>query len=303
MRILFVGSKDRGARCLEALLEAGRDVVGVVTEPDDDPDAFWDRSVAETAGELGIDTYVPEDVNDPAFLDTVRELAPDLVAMSGFSRILGPRFLEIPTEGTINLHAGKLPEYRGGSPMNWAIINGETEGVATIHYATEQVDAGGVLAEQQFEIGETDTIAEVRDRTLDIFPPMLLEVVDRIEAGGVSVREFDVSNGTYWGSRLPQDGRIRWEQMSAKEVYDFVRALTHPYPGAFATYRDEQIFIWDATPIEDVIKHTPGRICMKRDGGRVVAASDRGLCIETVQLSGGDLRPAADVLERGEYLT
>jgi len=302
MRVLFVGSKDRGARCLEALVAAGRDVVGVVTEPDDDPDAFWERSVAETAGGLGIETYVPEDINEESFVETVRDLGPDLVTMSGFSQILGPEFLAIPTHGVINLHAGKLPEYRGGSPMNWAMINGETEGTASIHYATEQIDAGGVLAERQFDIERTDTIADVRDRTLEMFPEMLTDVVDQIEEGNTSVREFETDHGTYWGSRFPQDGRIDWNHMSARDVYNFVRALTHPYPGAFTTYRGKRLFIWEAQPVDDTIKHTPGRICMKRDSGRIVTANDRGLLLETVQPDGGDQQPAAEFLERGEYL-
>jgi methionyl-tRNA formyltransferase len=302
MRLLFVGSKDRGARCLEALVDAGREVIGVVTEPDDDPDAFWDRSVADTATEFGIDHYIPGNVNDPDFLETVRNLDPDLVTMSGFSQILEPEFLDIPQHGVVNLHAGKLPDYRGGSPMNWAIINGETMGTATIHYATERIDAGGVLAEREFDIGWTDTIADVRDRTLDLFPEMLVNVVDEIEAGTQSVREFDVSNGTYWGSRLPQDGRIGWTHMSATQVYNFVRSLTHPYPGAFTTYEGERLYVWEASPIDDEVRHTPGRVCMRRDGGRVVTAGDRGLLLETVQRAGGTQRPAPEVVERGEYL-
>lgn len=302
MRLLFVGSKDRGARCLEALVDAGKTVVGVVTEPEDDPHAFWDRSVAETAADLGVDTYVPEDVNDGRFLNTVADLAPDLVTMSGFSQILKPKFLDIPTHGVVNLHAGKLPDYRGGSPMNWAIINGETEGTATVHYATERIDAGGVLAERTFSITQEDTIADVRDRTLEMFPEMLVDVVDQIEAGIQKVREFDVADGTYWCSRLPQDGRINWDHMTATDIYNFVRALTHPYPGAFTTYRGERLSVWESRPVEDVVKHAPGRICMAREGGRVVAACDRGLVLESVQLANGDQRPAAEILERGEYL-
>jgi methionyl-tRNA formyltransferase len=223
--------------------------------------------------------------------------------MSGYNQILGEDVLAIPNHGTINLHAGKLPAYRGGSPMNWAIINGEKKGIATIHYATTQVDAGDVVVERPYPIHEDDTIADVRDRTLAMFPEILLEAIDDIEIGTVSPRSVDVSEGTYWGSRKPQDGRIRWVEMTAKNVYDFVRALTHPYPGAFTTLNGDRLYVWEASRLDQTIKHTPGRVMMARGGGRVVAAKDRGLVLETVQPAGAEEQPAAAVLSNGEYLT
>lgn len=302
MKILFIGSKDRGVRCLNALLEAGKNVVGVVTEDDDDPDAFWDESVARAANEHALNTYSPDNVNDKQFLSTLRDLDPDLVTMAGFSQVLGSDVLAIPDEGVINLHAGKLPEYRGGSPMNWAIINGEETGTATIHYATERIDSGRVLVEREFDIGIEETIADVRDKTLAMFPSMLVDVVGQLEAGTANPRENNVNSGTYWGSRMPQDGRIDWKVMSAKEVYDFVRALTHPYPGAFTTYEGRKLFVWDAELLDEEIKHQPGRICMKRGDGRVVAAKDRGVLLKTVQPAGTDEVDAATALDRGDYL-
>jgi methionyl-tRNA formyltransferase len=302
MRILFVGSKDRGVRCLHALLEADAEIAATVTVPDDDPDAFWDGSVEVAAADAGLPVHTPADINDPAFVEQVREMGVDLIVMSGYNQVLGAEILDVPDEGTINLHAGKLPEYRGGSPMNWAIINGETEGTATVHYATERIDAGPILAERTFPIRETDTIADVRDRTLDIFPDLLVDVVADIRRGRADPTP-QPEEGVYWCSRLPQDGRIDWQHMTAREVYDFVRALTHPYPGAFTTHRGERLYVWEASLLDDEIRHAPGRVAMRRGDGRVVAAADRGVLIETVQPEGGDERPAADCLERGTYLS
>jgi methionyl-tRNA formyltransferase len=187
--------------------------------------------------------------------------------------------------------------------MNWAIINGETQGTATIHYATNQIDAGDIVAEQQFPIREDDTIADVRDRTLDIFPELLVDAVAGIEHGTVEPRPQNVSGGVYWGSRKPQDGHIRWKHMTAKEVYNFVRALTHPYPGAFCTYQGECLFVWETKRMDRTVKHTPGRVLWARGNGRVVAARDRALVLETVQPADGEERPAAPYLEHGEYLS
>lgn len=302
MRIVFIGSKDRGVRCLEALLSAGFDIVAVVTEQDTDPDAFWEGSVERTARDEELEVHVPDDINDPEFVDRLDELDPDLMTMSGFSQILGSEVLNVPDEGTVNLHAGKLPDYRGGSPMNWAIINGEEEATASIHFVTEEIDAGDVIAEKTLDIDTDDTIADLRQKTLEAFPRMLVDVVKRIRDGRVDPRENDPSEGTYWGSRLPQDGRIDFERMTAKEVYDFVRALTHPYPGAFITYEGTRLYVWEAETIDGTVKHMPGRICMKRGNGRVVAASDEGVLLKSVQLDGEKEKPATEVLSKGDYL-
>lgn len=302
MDVLFVGSKDRGVRCLEALLDAGTEIVGVITVPDDDPDAFWEGSVERTAAERGLSVQAPKNVNDSAVVDALREMDPDLIAMSGYNQVLGSAVLSVPDEGVINLHAGKLPDYRGGSPMNWAILNGETSGTATIHYATERIDAGDILAEREFEIGLDDTIADVRAKTLELFPEMLVDVVKAIDAGEATTRSQDVSEGAYWGSRIPEDGRIHWDRMSAKNVYDFIRALTHPYPGAFTAYGDDRLYVWEAELLDGTIHHAPGRIMMRRGEGRVVGAADRSLVLKRVQLDGEPERDAASVLDRGEYL-
>jgi methionyl-tRNA formyltransferase len=302
MRILYVGSKDRGVRCLNALCEAGHTVEAVVTTAGSDPDAFWSGSVKEAATARDIPAYEPDDINDPRIVSELDSYDVELTVMSGYNQILGEEVLGVPNNGTINLHAGELPAYRGGSPMNWAIINGEQEGVATIHYATTQVDAGDVIIERPYRISDDDTIADVRDRTLEIFPEMLLEAVDDIEDGTVDPRSVDVSEGTYWGSRKPQDGRIRFSEMTARNVYDFVRALTHPYPGAFTTRDGERLYVWEASLLERTVRHTPGRVMMRHGDGRVVAAKDRGLVLETVQPAGGEKQPAAAYLSNGEYL-
>lgn len=302
MDVLFIGSKDRGVRCLESVLNAGFDVVGVVTTADDDPDAFWDRSVEAAAQSHDLPVYTPADINAPSFVETLEDLDADLFVMSGYNQILDETTLSVPAKGVINLHAGKLPDYRGGSPMNWAIINGESSGVASIHYATERIDAGPILAEETYEIGRNDTIADIRERVNTIYERLLVDVVTDIEQGTATTREQSVSEGTYYGSRRPQDGEIHWHRMTAREVYDFVRALTHPYPGAFTEHDGTKLYVWSASLLDETIKHAPGRVCMRRGDGRVVAARDMGVMLETVQPADGQEVAASEYLEQGEYL-
>lgn len=303
MKIVFLGSKDRGVNCLEALIDAGHEITGVVTAPEEDPNKFWEGSVEETAQDYNIPTLLPEEINRESVVEELRQLDGDLFVMSGYNKILSQAVLDVPPKGVINLHAGRLPDYRGGSPLNWAIINGETEATMTIHYATEAVDAGAILSEESVPIAASDTIREVRERTLQRFPQLLVDVVNQIERGAQKTRDQDITKGAYWGSRRPIDGRIHWARMNERSVYDMVRALTRPYPGAFTMYGEEKVFVWEAERIEETIKHHPGRICMVRDSGRVVAAADRGVLLKVVQPEGGDAQPAEDYLDHGEYLT
>ena len=302
MRILFIGHKNRGVRCLEELVKTGYTIVAVITDSKSDPHKFWNESVEEKAKALKLPVEAPHNINDPVFVDQLRQWNVDLIVMSGYAQVLGKEILHIPKMGTINLHAGKIPFYRGGSPLNWAILNGETEGWLTIHYCTEKIDAGPILAEQRFTIGSEETIKEIREKSLKIFPEMLIKVVDQIEKGTQKTATPDLSQGTYYHSRKPQDGKIDWERMTARNVYDFVRALTHPYPGAFCFLDGKKMFIWKSTLLKETIRDSAGGVCMRKGDGQVVMAKDQGLLVERVQLEADEEKAAAEVLEKGAHL-
>lgn len=301
MKILFVGSKDRGWRCLDRLLQEDINVVGAVTERKDDPNKFWDTDFYARAKDEGIPTIDPSDINECSYW--IERKDPDLIVMSGYSQILDKEILDIPPEGVINLHAGKLPDYRGGSPLNWAIINGEPKGTCTIHFATEDVDAGDILSERIFSIRRSDDISDVRQKTLEIFPTMLFNTIDYWNIAKENARSQNVDEGTYWYSRAPQDGRIDWKNMSAFQVYNMVRALTEPYPGAFSFTEDGQKFyIWKSSIPDRDLKHTQGRVCSVIGGSVTVMAQDRCIEILEVQPEGEDKMSPSELLSEGEYL-
>lgn len=302
MRILFMGHKDRGVRCLEELVKAGHMIAAVITDPKSDPHKFWNESVEEKAKAFKLCVEMPHNINDPFFVDRVQQWNIDLIVLSGYAHVLGRDLLKVPKNGVINLHAGKIPFYRGGSPLNWVIINGETEGWLTIHYCTEKIDAGPILAEQRFTIDPEETIKEIHEKSLRMFPEMLIKVVDQIEKGTQKTITPDLSQGTYYRSRNPKDGKIDWERMTAKNVYDFIRALTHPFPGAFCFLDGKKMFIWRATLLKETIRDSVGGVCMRKGDGCVVMAKDRGLLIERVQLEADEEKVAIQVLEKGVYL-
>lgn len=291
MRILYLGNNIRGVVCLKALVEHGEEIIGVVVQPglkEENPA----ESVQEIAKSYGCPVYQPTRVNAPEFLKQVRDLAPDLAILVGYNQILKKDLIEIPKLGCINLHGGKLPEYRGVAPINWQIIRGETTGGIAILFVDEGIDTGDIIAQVRFEITLKDTAKTILDKTLELFPPLLLEVLSKFKSGRVPRIKQNREEGCYYTRRYPWDGQIHWQEMTAWEVYNLIRALVKPYPGAFTYHRGEKLFIWKASWLAETIRGIPGRICLRREKGVVILAKDRGLLIEEVQPEKGPLVPA-----------
>jgi len=181
---------------------------------------------------------------------------------------------------------GELPQYRGSSTLNWMIINGETKGGVAIILIDAGIDTGDIIAKESFEIRPNDTIKEVIYKTDKIFPRLLIKVIRQIKNGTVKRKPQPPGKGTYYHTRYPRDGKINWERSSAKEVYNLVRALTHPCPGAFTYFNNKKLIIWKASLIEEDIRGIPGRVCLRRRRGIVAIAADRGLLITRVQPEG-----------------
>ena len=288
MRIVFMGNNPRGVACLQALLNANENVVGVVAHPDAKQGIGGDILVKDVALEWGTPLFQPENVNAPEFVEKLRVLEPDLIIMAGYNQIVKKQVIEIPPQGCINLHGGKLPDYRGTAPLNWAIINGETKGGLAIIFVDEGIDTGDIIRQAEFEIAETDTIADVIQKTIEIFPPMLLEVVNDIRNGTVTRTRQNPEEGAYYTRRYPRDGRIHWDRMTAKQVYDLVRALVRPYPGAFTYVGERKLLIWKVSIPKMVIKGVPGRAALRQRDGVIVIAKDRGVLVEKVEWANGE---------------
>ena len=243
MKVVFFGSKDRGVLCLEELLKQNWvEVEAVITYEENDPNKYWKSNFMEYALKRGLKVYyIPRKINA------------DVYILCAYNRKLPKEIIATPKKGTINLHAGKLPEYRGASVMNWAITNGETKGACTIHYVTEEIDAGDILAEEFYEIKYEDTIEDVRKKVNSIFPKLLISVLEQIDNNAVKPRKQDERMARYWPSRKPEDGMIDWSK-SSREIYNFVRALTRPYPGAYTYLNGKKVYVWKVTELggEDI---------------------------------------------------
>lgn len=288
MRIVYFGGGIRGIRCLEHLIENNRIPLGIISTP---RDMQQFNRIERT---FNIELLVHDKVNNPNFVERIASLKPDLMILAGYNQILRRPLLDIPPMGTINLHGGKLPEYRGVAPINWQIINGETTGGCCILFTDEGIDTGDIICQKYYKITETDTAATVLKKTLDIFPKMLIECLNKIEEGELQAEPQNLTAGCYYTRRYPRDGKIDWYHLTEKQVYNLVRALVTPYPGAFTFFQGRKIYIWEVALYRETIKGVPGRIVLKNPEGVLATTRDRAILIKRVQREGAEEMPARD---------
>lgn len=232
-RAVVFAYHDVGVRCLSVLLAHGVDVACIVTHRDNPDEAIWFDSVAELASRHGIPAIAPDDPNDPAVVAELAALAPDLLFSFYYRQMLGAPLLALASRGAFNMHGSLLPKYRGRVPVNWAIIHGERETGATLHRMLAKPDAGAILARQAVPILPDDTALDVFRKVTLAAELALDRVLPDLLAGRATEHDQDLSAGSYFGGRRPEDGRIDWT-LPAERVHNLIRALAPPYPGAFS---------------------------------------------------------------------
>ncbi len=220
-----------GVRCLNVLLAHGVDVALVVTHRDNPKETIWFESVQKVAELHGIPTITPDNPNVAEVEERIRALQPDFFFSFYYREMLKAPLLAIPKRGALNMHGSLLPKYRGRVPVNWAIIRGETETGATLHYMTEKPDNGDIVAQQAVPILPNDTAHEVFQKVTVAAEMALNDVLPALLAGKAKAEKQDLSKGAYFGGRKAEDGIINWAQ-SAQEIHNLVRAVAPPYPGA-----------------------------------------------------------------------
>ena len=195
--------------------------------------------------------------------------------------------MEIPRLGAINLHAGKVPEYRGGSPLNWQIINNEEYAGLSILYLQSGIDCGDVLATTSLPIQATDTIVSLHQKANELFPGLVLGVLRKFDQGHFEATPQSQDGACYWHQRTDLDGKLNPREMTAAKVNNVVRALTRPYPGAWAFCEDEVIRIFSVSIPSTDLRGTPGRVCFVSGRGPYLICKDKSLLLEDYVMSGG----------------
>ena len=273
---------DTGHACLKVLLDRREDVVLVVTHADDPKERQWFPSVAELARSRGIEPVIAEDPRDPTVLARIEAAKPDLLLSFYYRGILPEGLLELPRLGAFNVHGSLLPKYRGRAPVNWAILSGEKVTGATLHAMTAKPDAGDIVDQESVPIGPDDTANEVQGRVSAAAVKLLERRLEDLKKGRAPRRPQDEAAATTFGRRGPQDGHIEWTR-TAEQVHDLVRAVTHPYPGAFTEIFGGRTFLWK-TRLPNLGAHDnfPGQI--RTEHGRLFVACGDDRYVEVLRL-------------------
>ena len=278
MNILFAGNKERGISCLSAVRESHK-VVGVIGHKKTSKTNHF----VDEAKKMGFEVFQPEDVNDQRFITKLKALAPDIPILAGYGPIVKRDFISLPKYGCINLHGGKLPQYRGSSPMNWALINGDKNFTISIIQVDVGVDTGSVLIEKTFSINDTDTIAEVHQVANEIFPKLLIKILNQIEKRALKPKIQNMEKSSYYPLRFPEDGLVFFDQLKAEEINNRVRALTSPYPGVSTYYNNRKVKILKSRLTKTPFFGEAGRIYrISKKMGILVCAKDKCLWLEEI---------------------
>lgn len=305
MRIVFMGTPDFAIPTLRVLVDHGYDVVAVVTSPDKPSGRGLQMTaspVKEFAVSRGLHVLQPEKLKDPAFLEELRGLQPDLAVVVAF-RMLPEVVWSLPRHGTLNLHAALLPDYRGAAPLNWAIINGETRTGATTFFIDQQIDTGGILLKTEIDIPHEWTAGDLHDAMMERGATLVLDTVKAIESGTVKPQPQDEKAFLHPAPKIfKEDCRTDWNR-PAREVYNFVRGLS-PYPTAWTTLGGKVLKVFKVTEGDQTVDGKPGTLLRTAQGELWVRCGDGCLRIDMLQIEGKKrMETAAFLLGHREELS
>ena len=248
MNIVWIGCHEEGVEAFRAVLENGERISAFITLDDA---SFMKRSAGsrmyrEHCRRYGVPYFTVDSIKSERAYGLIAQACPDIIIVLGWSEILPGRILDIPAVGTVGTHASLLPHNRGSAPVNWALINGEQTTGNTLMWLDQAVDAGDIIAQTEIPISIYDTCGTLYRRVAETNAEMLVRLLGDLKKG---IRPLSpIRNATdepVLPRRRPRDGLIRWDQ-SGIRLYNFIRALTHPYPGAFSFLDGEKWWLWEA---------------------------------------------------------
>ncbi|MBL0224391.1 MAG: methionyl-tRNA formyltransferase [Geobacteraceae bacterium] len=295
LRVIFMGTPEFACPTLQKLIDRGDRVVAVVTQPDRPKGRgqhVMSPPVKELAARYALPVYQPHKVRDPDFIETLRNLAPDVIVVIAFGQILPKSLLDIPPLGCINVHASLLPRYRGAAPLNWCIINGETETGVTTMLMDVGLDTGPMLLKRSTPIDGDEDIVSLHDRMSAMGAELLSETLDRLVAGTIEAQEQNDSESCYAPMLKKEDGRINWDR-DARSIHNQVRGLA-VWPGAYTCLNGQVLKVYRSKVADG--NGLPGTVVRADRHGIEVACREGSLIVEELQLAGKKRLEAASFL-------
>jgi methionyl-tRNA formyltransferase len=285
-RAVVFAYSEVGVRCVAELLAQDIDIKILFTHADDPGESQWFGSVRELAEAHAVRVETPDDPNTIEWLAEGRRARPDFVFSFYYRHLLNAAWLAIAKRGALNMHGSLLPKYRGRAPVHWAIIHGESVTGASLHYMVEKPDAGALVDQQAVPILENDTALTVSLKVAEAAQQVLKRSLPKLIAGNAAARALDLAQGSYFGRRRSEDGRIDWRQ-GARAVHDLVRAVAPPFPGAFTEVNGCRLAVLETRIDAEPARYGTRAPCLYAAGNRWYADCVDGRRLEILKLAIG----------------
>lgn len=295
MRILFMGTPEFAVPCVDRIVKDGHELCGVFTQPDRPRGRgmlMSKSAVKEAAERYAVPVYQPEKLKDGTAAKIIRELAPDVIVVTAYGRILPEEILHIPPKGCINVHASLLPAYRGAAPMQWAIMSGENTTGISIQYMAKGIDTGDIILAQALPIGESETFGELHDAMMALGADLLSKTLTLI-ASGQATRTPQSEDAATYAPMIDNAVKTVNFRKTAAQVHNLVRALA-PAPGAMAVLNGMPVKIYETVLTDAAAEGNPGTVTAADSGIGVICGDGRLLVITQIQERGGKRMSAMD---------
>ena len=286
MRAIFMGTPEFAVPTLQALIDH-HEVIGVVTQPDKQRGRgkkVQFPPVKEKAVEYNIPVYQPVRAKEEAFIETLRQLNPDVIVVVAYGQILPESILNIPKYGCINVHGSLLPKYRGAAPIQWAVLDGEEKTGITTMFMEKGLDTGDMLDKVEVVLDPKETAGTLHDKLMEAGADLLLETLKKLEAGTAVRTKQDDSKSCYAKMLSKEMGKIDFTK-SANEIERLIRGM-NPWPSAYTSMSGKTMKIWDADVVEYQGNEKPGTIVDVAKDSILVATGENALALKEIQLAG-----------------
>ena len=287
MRLVFMGTPDFAVPALRTLAASRHEVVGVVTQPDKPKGRgkhLQAPPVKEAAQELGIPVYQPEKVREQSFVEQLSELRPDAIIVAAFGQLIPKTILDMPKYGCLNIHASLLPRYRGASPIQWAILNGDEKTGVTIMRMEEGLDTGAIYLQKEYPLDGTETGGSLFDALSELGGPLMLEALDKLEAGTLIAVPQDEEKACYVRMLKKELGKINWNA-DGRQIERYIRGL-NPWPTAYTSWSGKTLKLWKAEWVKEDTECAPGTVTAIEKNGFLVQTGAGQLRVTELQLEG-----------------
>lgn len=312
MRVVLFGYQKWGARLLADLMASRHEVVLVVSHPEEGEwsPAIFDESLGDLARDNGIPVLYREKAVDDDLVRAIKEHDAEIGVACNWRTWISPEVFSAPARGTVNTHDSLLPRYAGFSPLNWALINGESQVGITAHWMDAELDRGPIITQRTVPVTPTDTTEDLFERTVVLFGPLAIDAFDRVENGPHEWLTQDPAHASFFHKRADPDNRIPWER-PARDLVNLVRAQTGPYPNAWCLHEGRRLRVLEASVSRERCGGSNGRVFAREGTGVIVVAGpdawrggQHGLVLQRVLDADDVEHVAGDYFRRmGEYLS